>query len=289
MNSRKTLRWIGTSLGAVLALAMLAMATAYVVIGRDLSRKFDIPLTEIDVPDDPASIVEGERLARIRGCFGGCHGDTVAGSVFFEVPDGTQMFAPDLAGAAQKYSAAELARLVRHGVRPDGTSVLLPMPSRVFFHLSDHDLGLIIAYLKSQAPREQALPDTRFGPLGRTMLLYFKQEEGSILVADLIKHDLPRSEAAPDNPEEYGKYLAVTSCAECHGPELQGWPDDNVPPLTIVAAYSLADFTVLLRTGTPIGGRELGLMAEVSTAAFTHFTDAEIAALHAYLRTLLNS
>ena len=98
-----------------------------------------------------------------------------------------------------------------------------------------------------------------------------------------------RLPALPDDPEAYGKYIAMTTCPECHGPDLRGWPDDNVPSLAIVAAYSLEDFTTLLRTGEPIGGRELDLMAEAAIKGFSHFTDSEIAALYAYLRTLIDS
>lgn len=35
-----------------------------------------------------------------------------------------------------------------------------------------------------------------------------------------------------------------------------------------------------------LGGRELGLMADVARSRFAYFTDAEIQALHAFLRTL---
>jgi cytochrome c553 len=289
MNARKVLRWIGISFGGIVGLALLGTTIVYIVIGTDLSKTFDVPLTEVAVPVDCASYAEGQRLARTRGCFNGCHGDTVTGDVFFEVPDGTVLVSPDLAAAAKKYSAAELERIIRHGVRPDGTSVLLPMPSEMFYNLSDVDVGSIIGFLQSQTPREEPLPQTYFGPLARVMLLLFKQDTGTILAAESIDHDLARLDASPGDPEEYGKYLAMTSCTECHGPELRGWPDDNVPSLAIVAAYSLEDFTTLLRTGEPIGDRELDLMAEVATQRFSHFTGQEIAALHAYLRTLASS
>ena len=289
MNAKKALKWIGISIGGVVGLVLLGTAVVYVVIGSDLSRTFDVPLTKIAVPDDQVSTTEGQRLAQVYGCFNGCHGDTVTGDVFFEVPDGTVLVSPDLAAAANKYSVAELARMIRHGVRPDGTSVLIPMPSEMFYNLSDAHIGSIIGFLQSQTPRDEPLPRTYFGPVGRLMLLLFKQDTGTILAAEMINHDSARLDASPDDPEAYGKYIAMTSCPECHGPDLHGWPDDNVPSLAIVAAYSLEDFTTLLRTGEPIGGRELDLMAEAAIKGFSHFTDSEIAALYAYLRTLISS
>ena len=42
----------------------------------------------------------------------------------------------------------------------------------------------------------------------------------------------------------------------------------------------------LLRTGVPAGERELGLMGELARGRYSHFTDAEIAAIHAYLKAV---
>ena len=39
-----------------------------------------------------------------------------------------------------------------------------------------------------------------------------------------------------------------------------------------------------MRSGRGAGGRDLGLMSEVSRNDFSHFTDQEIEALHAYLK-----
>lgn len=39
-----------------------------------------------------------------------------------------------------------------------------------------------------------------------------------------------------------------------------------------------------MREGVPLDGRELGLMKRVAVGRFSHFTDEEIAALHAYAR-----
>jgi len=288
MKAKIILKWIGISVGAIVGLALLGVATVYLMIGRDLSRTFDVALTEISVPGDLTSTTEGQRLARLRGCLG-CHGEKGTGQVFFEVPDGTKLVAPDLALAAQKYSAAELERIIRHGVRPDGTSVVLVMPSEMLYHLSDEDVGSIIRFLRTLTPGEEPLPETYFGPVARLMLLGFKQETDTILAAELINHDQARLDPSSSNLEGFGKYIAMTTCTECHEQDLGGSSDGSFPPLTIVAAYSLEDFTTLLRTGTPIGDRELDLMAEVAVSRFSNFTDLEIAALHAFLKTLGHS
>jgi hypothetical protein len=60
------------------------------------------------------------------------------------------------------------------------------------------------------------------------------------------------------------------------------------PSLIIVAGYSEQDFATLMRTGIALGGRKLDLMREVALGRFSHFTDAEVEALHSYLKTLVN-
>jgi mono/diheme cytochrome c family protein len=176
--------------------------------------------------------------------------------------------------------------VIRHGIRPNGTSVILAMPSSMLYHLSDEDVGAIIAYLKTQAPGEQGLPDSRVGPLARLFLFYYKQSFGPILAAEQIDHDSPRLPSSIDNPVANGRYLAMTVCSECHGDDLRGGPNGFAPSLALVAAYSLDDFRKLMRTGEAIGNRELGLMVRVAQARFSHFADLEIDRLHAYLQTL---
>jgi hypothetical protein len=48
-------------------------------------------------------------------------------------------------------------------------------------------------------------------------------------------------------------------------------------------SYDLEQFTRLMRTGKALGDRELELMSSVSRDGFSHLTDEEIAAIHAYL------
>lgn len=286
MRLRRIFKWFGVAVGGLVAIAILGVVAIYMLIGADLDRTFDVPVTKVSVADDEATLAEGERLARLRGCFGGCHGKTVNGSVFLEAPDGTVVVAPDLGRIVQDYSVEDLERLIRHGVRPDDTSVIVPMPATMFYHLSDEDLGAIIAFLKSQQPGDEPAPSTYVGPLGRLMFFYYRSLLGTILAAEIIDHDAARISPASADPSERGRYLAVTICTECHGGDLRGGPGGFAPTLAIVAAYSLNDFRKLMRTGEPLGGRELGLMAQVALARFAYFTDSEINDLHAYLGTL---
>lgn len=281
---KKILKWFLIAVGSAIGIALLAVATVFVLIGRDLDRTFEHAGSRVDVPTDQASITEGARLARLRGCYGGCHGESTAGAVFFDAPDGTRLIAPDLGLVARDYSTEELERVIRHGIRPDGTSVLVAMPSDMFRHLSDSDLGAIIAFLRSQPAGNDALPKARFGPLARLFLFDFRRSLGTILAAEYIDQNDRRM--APLDAAAPGHYLAVTVCSECHGADLRGGPDEFAPTLAVAAAYSLGDFRKLMREGVPIGGRELDLMARVAVSRFQSFTDSEIDSLHEYLQTL---
>ena len=283
---KKILKWIAVAVGSLLGLVVIALTIIFFYMEHRFDEVHEIPGTALVIPDDAASIAEGERLARIRGCNNGCHGDGASGGVFFEIPDGTRVVAPDLGRLAQTYSVADFERAIRHGVSQDGTSVIGIMPSSMLYNLNDGDLTRIIAYLRAQSPSETIHPSQRLGPAIRAMLMYFERtEDWDILAAAGIDHDAPRPDAFSEDPRQRGEYLASTSCSECHTRDLRG-SADGTPSLAIVAAYSLENFHTLMRTGVPIGGRELDLMKDMGIKRFSHFTDPEVDDLYAYLQTL---
>ena len=287
MRIKIILKWLLVGLGGVVGIVLLGVAIVYVLIEIDLGRTFDeIDGMIVEVAVDDASIAEGQRLAQLRGCFGGCHGKAVNGQIFFEVPDGTRVIAPDLTRIVNEYSIEEIERVIRHGIRPDGTSVFLVMPSTMFYNLSDSDLGKIVAFLKSQSTDDVQLPTTWLGPVGRSFLFYYKQLVGTILAAELIDHDAKRIEPLNSDGSANGHYLAMTICTECHNDDLRGSPDGWAPTLAIVAAYSPQKFRTLMREGTPLDDRDLDVMDDVAVKRFSQFTDPEIDSLHAYLSTL---
>jgi mono/diheme cytochrome c family protein len=102
-----------------------------------------------------------------------------------------------------------------------------------------------------------------------------------------IDHDAPRIDPGDrSDPMATGRYLAMTSCTECHGADLAGdeSPVGKTPNLAIVAAYAPEQFRALMREGEPRDGRDIGLMSEVARKRFAQFTDDELTALYTYLR-----
>ena len=277
---QRFLKWLGIGLAGVVALLLLAATVIYALSARILHKTYAVPLVEIAVPSGPAAVAEGRRLAAIRGC-NGCHGPQLEGDMFLDDPMLARIPAPNLTQVVADYSDAELERLIRHGVRKDGTGVVI-MPSSMFAPLSDADLGLIIAYVRSAPPVDHDLPATRIGPIGRLGLVLGKFHTEPAV----IDHTAPHAATAPKNDRlAYGRYLALTSCTECHGSDLKGEPD-GAPNLVVAAAYSDSAFRSFFKTGNALGNRRLKLMSEMAERRFLHFTGDEVGALHAYLKTL---
>ena len=279
---KRLLRWIAVALGAVVALGIVALGVAYVLSERVLRRTYEVPATAVSIPTDPAAITEGRRLATIRGCFSDCHGTRGEGRVMFDQPMIARIVAPNLTSAVHRYTDAQLAVVIRQGVRPGGRSVLV-MPSEAFVALTDADLGRILGFLKSLPSVDGPGPSVSPGPVGRIGLATGKFKTAAQLIAEAVPPPQAKSEEAA-----FGRYLARTICAECHGGDLHGAsnPDFTSPSLQVVAAYSPDAFNALLRTGAALGGRTLPVMSPRARENLSHLTDAEITALYSYLHAL---
>jgi len=243
----RLLRWIGLGLAGLAVIGISAYTVVYMLSERALSRTCNVPAVAISIPTDPASSIEGQRLATIRGCYGGCHGKEAGGVVMFDEPMIRRVVAPNLTAAVRRYSDVQLAGVIRHGVRPGGRSMVV-MPAEAFVLLTDAYLGRIIAFLKSLPAIEGPGPSVSLGPLGR------------IGVA-------------------IGQYRTVAQL-------IAATPDFTSPSLQVVAAYSPAAFTQLLRTGVALGGRNLATKRPWARKFLAQLTDPEIAALYRYLHTL---
>lgn len=274
---QRILKWLGAGLGAVVFLLLIAATYVWIAGGRVVNRVYAQPDSSFVSDPEAADLEEGRRAARLRGCFDGCHGEGLGGNVWFDNLLMGRVVAPDLTRAFAEMSDEELDRSIRQGVRRDGKSLML-MPSSMLHHLSDTDFNNIVAFIRSHEPGQG--PDTVMQPglVARFFILKF----GFKPHAQKIVEEGPW--LADDAP--LGKYLAITVCSECHGMDLRGEEGSGAPNLALVVAYSLPDFSRLMREGVPIGNRELELMKEVAVGRFSHFSDEEIEALHAYLVTL---
>ena len=272
-------------IGALSALAVLAIAAGggYWWLGHRANAiataTVPVPTDSVAVPTDPASLVEGERLAWLRGCHG-CHGDSLEGKVFLDEPRVIRLVAPNVTVAAASYSDTELARLIRHGVTRTGRAVLA-MPSATFYHLSDGDVGRIIAHLRAVPRRASSLPATELRLMAKIGLVAGKVPTD----AATLDHRAPRlGDRADTSQLARGEYLARTICAECHGGDLRG--RETTPSLVAALGYTLPQFVSLMWDGRSRDDRDLGLMRLTARRRFVRFRRDEIEAIWIYLRSL---
>lgn len=114
----RILRWLAYGAGTLSGLVLLAGAALYGASERVLRRTYAISAHTVVLPADSASIVEGRRLALLRGCFQGCHGqEGLEGKVFIDEPGVARLNAPNLTLAVRRYSDAELEGIIRHAER----------------------------------------------------------------------------------------------------------------------------------------------------------------------------
>lgn len=272
----KWLKRITISIGLLLALLLVLV---YGLSSYKLGHVYEVPVTQIDVPSDSASIAEGKRLASVFHC-GGCHGKDMNGHVMLDDKFIGTLVAPNITTATQRYSVPQLEQIIRHGVGPDGKARWMPT-SVAFNHISDGDLGKVIAYLRTVKPAASATEATNFFGLGARIGIIAGEFTPP---ADLIDHTARRPER-DSTAISIGRYYANTVCAACHGQDLKGLPNLG-PSLVIAKSYTPVQFNTLLRTGVGVTGRDLGMMKSVAQDHLKDFADNEVEAIYEYLMEL---
>jgi cytochrome c553 len=294
---KRLVKWVARIAIVLLGLVALAAATVFALSQARLTRTFAVPVENVLIPTEPAAISRGHHLAIISGCID-CHGQNLAGRVFFESAMIGRFVAPNITGGkggtGVRFTDQDWVRAIRHGVRPDGKPLLV-MPSKQFYALSDADLGALIAYLKTIPAVDNELPASAVSPMGRVLMLTIK--DLPLLAAERIDHHAARPPAPVAGVTvEYGKYLAVR-CTGCHGEALTGGkipgtPPDWPPALNLtpypgsaVAQWSEAQFIDTLRTGVTPRGNELDTRY-MPWKVLGQMTDDEMKAVWLYLRSL---
>jgi mono/diheme cytochrome c family protein len=294
---RKILKWIGIVLGSLIGLLLLAFAVLYIIGTIKWNRlhgKYEVPVETITIPADQASIARGQHIATIRMC-GHCHVETLSGQSE-TVPGLITLSVPNLTsgkgGVGNINTDEDWVRAIRHGVGHDGRGLVL-MPAKVFYYLSDDDLGALIAYLKSLPPVDNEMPPTDLGPLGRVMLTLGQLPPEIVPNVTVMDHSAHRPVApAPGVTAEYGEYLAIT-CALCHGSNFNGQTISGGGKVYValnltrggeMVGWSEEQFIATMRTGVTPGGRQL--IDFMPWKFFGQMTDDELKAVWMYLQSL---
>ncbi len=239
----------------------------------------------------------GDHLVHARyGCVE-CHGANFGGGVMVDDPMIGRILGPNITtgngGRTAAYAAADWDRIVRHGVRPDGTPAA--MPSEDFQRMADHELSDIVAYIQSRPPVDAIVPPVQLGPLGTVLLAAGQIRLSADVIPDHQKAH-PVEPPAEEATVEFGAHLAST-CSGCHRADFTGGPipggaPDWAPAANLtphpdgLAGWTYDQFVSTLRTGQRPDGTELRAPMSGMMPYARNMTDVELQALWAYLQSL---
>jgi mono/diheme cytochrome c family protein len=276
------------------------------------TRHFDAPYPVIAASSDQGLVARGQYLVYGAAACAYCHvprsewatldrGTMLAltGDHLFRLPFGeiySSNLTPDPETGIGTRTDAELARVLRYGVRADGRAAFPLME----FQLSDEDIGAVISFLRSRAPVSHAVPEHRLTRFGKALMAFAITPIGPASTA-------PRSSPAGPSVER-GEYLAnsVSSCVSCHtdrgpdgalvGPRFGGGQRMDVaadetkvyvtpnltpdPATSPIGQWPEDTFLARFRMGEHVPGTPM------PWGAYARMTDDDLRAVYRYLRSL---
>ena len=295
---KKILKWTGITL-----LVLITGLTVTVASRQNLH--YEAPLPNIHASTDSAVIARGKHLVYSSAHCINCHyrgnADSIAalgqdvpltGGTRFHLPVGdiySKNITPDRTTGIGKYTDAEIARVLRYGVHPDGRAVLDFMP---FHNTSDEDLTAIISFLRAQKPVNYRVPENNLNAMGNVVMAFMVKPVGP---SGEVPAAVPR-----DTTAAYGRYLALSlaECSGCHtkrdmagayigepfagGGDIEGFITPNLTPDPTGRIYkwSRQDFIARFRKGRLVPG------SPMPWNSFGRMTDEELTALYNFLRSV---
>ena len=289
----RLLKYIGIALGAILGLVGLCVAVLYVWTNAEIAELRAMPTHGFTAPTDSVSVARGMHLTTAIGKCGDCHGADYGGGIVVDDPKIGFIYAPNLTsgrGGGAGRSDADFEAAVRHGLARDGRRLII-MPSPEFQHLSDQDLGAIVAYLRTVPAVDRETPASHVGPLARAL---YAAGILPLFSSTGVTHIDGNVASVPiDSTVSYGNYLASVGCVGCHGETFSGgaipggppeWPKPaNLTP-TGIGHYTVEGFFKALREGVKPSGVKIDPFMPVHATKL--MTDVEIVAVWKYLHTL---
>jgi mono/diheme cytochrome c family protein len=290
---KKIFKWIGIVLGSLIGLLLVSAAVLYFMGNARLSKTYDFPPSNITIPTDSASIEYGKH--RAETLCEGCHGKDLSGinNWFSGGPLGTidsANLTSGEGGIAREYASDEdYVKAIRHGIDPEGKPIFMVAVASTS-HLSDKDLGAIIAYVKSVPPVDHKTNGQNFTPLAKILLAagVFPR-----LPVEVVSHETNVNAPERGVTPEYGEYLANTNdCRVCHGPNLNGGPfpdptikliSPNLTPGGELGFWTEEQFINTIRTGVKPSGQQLS--EHMPWKNYRLFNDDELKAIWLFLQS----
>lgn len=290
-------KWVkrtSLALAAMAAAGLMAVVVGHEMGERKMQRIIKVAVRPVALNPSPGALEQGRYLFSTRGC-ADCHGASGAGQEVIN-SGGMLVVSPNITTGANSavtgYTNVDWVRTMRHGIKPDGTPVMI-MPSEDYNRLTDADTAAIIAYI-AQLPPVAGRSRTVQLPRMVTVMYGFGAVRDA---AEIIDHTLP-----PELPVKaevsiaHGAYVAH-SCIGCHGANLSGgripgapaeWPATaNLTPgagSAMVRYQTPESFIDMLRTGKRPDGSTISNV--MPFGSLRQMNETDMRALHGYLAML---
>jgi mono/diheme cytochrome c family protein len=272
----------------LLAAGMFVGYACYSVRTR-MAKTYAVTVPATNVAADPALLERGRYIVTKMVVCGDCHGDNLGGKSMSDDLVFGRLYAPNLTrgqgGIASRYSDEDFLRVLLHGVRKDGHSVVF-MPSQDL-KLTERDGAAIIAYVRSVPPVDGTVPELRVGPMA-SMLATFG--DMPLLPAERIDHakaGFAPELTASDAVSKGAHVVATAGCIGCHTPTFEGGSGPppgagNITPVGI-GTWTEKDFVTALRTHRRPDGSKI---ADGMPLALGGMSDEDLSNVFAFLKTL---
>jgi mono/diheme cytochrome c family protein len=283
---KRILKWIGMIIGGLLGLIIIAYLVISAVSASRFNRTYEVTADfTLNVPDDPESIAEGQRLYTIM-CQS-CHTENLAGQTFEDFMTG-QIYVANLTtgsgGVGSNRSDEDIARAVWYGVKPDGSPTII-MPPEFNQAVNISDMEKLIAYIRSVPPVDTDYPQMRPGPMMRVMHV---TGIFPLVTAEMAgMNEPPPGPISVEDTLAYGEYRA-TFCTACHGADFTGndfaGGPNITPHETAIGTWSEEEFSRAIRQGERPDGTAIS--TDMPWETFSLYTDEEVQAIWSYLQTV---
>ena len=316
------MRLLGKILLGIVVLLVVAVGVWYWWFTSNYPKVGTAPVMKIE--PTPELLARGEYLANhVCGCID-CHSTRdwryyagpidestkgKGGQIFDQAMIGIPgtIYASNITPAGiGSYTDGELYHTITTGVTKSGRAMFPMMPYPNFGTLDDSDVKAIIAYIRTLAPVENAVPESKLN-----------------FPMNLIVRLIPRPAAPspiPDTADDiaYGKYMtSAAGCYDCHtqiddkGKPLPGmdyaggmeihfpapWSflnrTANITPdnATGIGNWSREQFIAKFRSFAPDSVRQVALDSTTFNTAmpwtlYSGMTDKDLGSIYAYLRTI---
>jgi mono/diheme cytochrome c family protein len=286
---KRAWRRLAAALAAVLAMVVAAVTIRLAWAPSPRTMRFDVPRYAVAVPSNRAAVARGRHLSEAVAVCTVCHGDDLGGRLAFDHPLLGRGYTPNLTGGrggiGASYTAVDWERALRHGVDRSGRGLLF-MPVDHYRHLSDGDLGAIIAFVRSLPPVDNERIGLELTLVARAMIDLGLS--GPVVRAAQIDHSAPLP-APPQDPDAY--LVEIGGCTFCHGAALAGGQGLEPgapagPPLrhgSRIEAAGFAEFAAAMRTGRAADGHAIDPKF-MPWRGYRRMTDDELRSIWGYLQ-----